>query len=236
MKFATSSGHKDQVKDQDLGGRAKETCGHCGRGPSVIANRLTSIEDELVVICKLLETKPRRRSKCVSSLIRSSVKRIRKTFQFANAKKTKVNVNFCDIQVMNALDGSPLSHHNHVDDAHNGPPSPLLDQVVDASCKILSLTDPTHVHNDDDPSSHLPDQVDDASCKTLPSSSLPVQVNDASCKILPGEVVDSAVDSEDRSPDGRITDVLAQIHGEYDIKEFGDVAQNSYETANEKVV
>ncbi|KAJ8573869.1 hypothetical protein K7X08_010380 [Anisodus acutangulus] len=45
-----------------------------------------------------------------------------------------------------------------------------------------------------------------------------------------------AIDSEDRSPDGRIIDVLAQIHDEDDIEEFRDDAQNAYETANEEVV
>ncbi|KAJ8562419.1 hypothetical protein K7X08_011710 [Anisodus acutangulus] len=100
MKLASGSGHEDQVEDQDLGGRAKETYGHCGRRPSVIANRLTSIENELDAIRKFLETKPRRRSKCVSFLVRSSTKRIQKALQFPNAKnKTKGNVNFCDIQV-----------------------------------------------------------------------------------------------------------------------------------------
>ncbi|KAJ8574031.1 hypothetical protein K7X08_010542 [Anisodus acutangulus] len=64
----------------------------------------------------------------------------------------------------------------------------------------------------------------------------PDQVDDASCKTFSGEVVDSAVDSEDRSPDERITDVLSHIHGEDDIEEFGDAAQNGYETANEEVV
>ncbi|KAJ8540097.1 hypothetical protein K7X08_026486 [Anisodus acutangulus] len=109
-KLAFGSGHEDQVKDQDLEGRAKETCGHCGCGPSVISNLLTSIKDELVDIRKSLETKPRRRSKCVSSSVRSSRKRIRKALQFVNAMKTKVN----------AFDGSPLSHLDHVDDAHDG--------------------------------------------------------------------------------------------------------------------
>ncbi|KAJ8532917.1 hypothetical protein K7X08_015806 [Anisodus acutangulus] len=56
---------------------------------------------------------------------------------------------------LNALDGSPL-----------------LDQVVDASCKTLPLTDPTYGHNDDGPISPLPNQVDDVSCKTLSSSPL----------------------------------------------------------------
>ncbi|KAJ8570903.1 hypothetical protein K7X08_037875 [Anisodus acutangulus] len=50
------------------------------------------------------------------------------------------------------------------------------------------------------------------------------------------EVVDYAVASEDRSPNGKITDVLAQIIGEDDIEEFGDASQNGYETANEEVV
>ncbi|KAJ8547736.1 hypothetical protein K7X08_011322 [Anisodus acutangulus] len=139
----------------------------------------------------------------------SSRKRIRKALQFANAKKTKVN----------ALNGSLLSHPDHVDDAHDAPSSPLPYQFVDTSCKTLHLTDLAHVHNDDDP-----------------SSSLHVQADDASCKTLLGEVVDSVVDCDDRSPDGRITDVLAQIHSEDDIKEFGDAAQNGYETANEEVV
>ncbi|KAJ8535627.1 hypothetical protein K7X08_023347 [Anisodus acutangulus] len=169
---------EDQVEDQDLGGRDKESCGHCGGGPSVISIRLTSIEDELVIIHKLPETKSRRRSKCVSSSIRSSRKRLRKALQFSNSKKTKVN-------------------------AFDGPYNLLLDQVVDASYKTISLTDPTHVHNDDGPSSPLLDQVDDASFKPLH-----------------GEVVDSGVDSEDRSPNGRITDVLAHIHGEDDIEKF----------------
>ncbi|KAJ8532940.1 hypothetical protein K7X08_015829 [Anisodus acutangulus] len=143
------------------------------------------------------------------------------------------SVNF---ELVNDLDGSPLRHPDHVNDAHDGPSSSLPNQVADASCKTLPLTDPPHVHNDDGPSSSLPDQVDDVSCKTLPSSPLPVQVDDVSCNSLPGEVVDSAVDSEDRSPDGRIIDVLAQIHGEDDIEKFGDTAQNGYETANEEVV
>ncbi|KAJ8555558.1 hypothetical protein K7X08_013054 [Anisodus acutangulus] len=131
--------------------------------------------------------------------------------------------------------GSPLSHLDHVDDAHDGPSSPLPDEVADASCKTLSLTDDSHVHNDDDPSSPLPNQVEDASCKTLSSSLLSVQVDDARFKTLFGEVVDSAVDSEDRSHDERITDVLVQIHDEDEIEEFGDAAQNGYETANEEV-
>ncbi|KAJ8537255.1 hypothetical protein K7X08_035656 [Anisodus acutangulus] len=184
MKLASGSGHErdydeDQVQEY-LGGRAKETYDYYGRGPSVIADRLTSIEDELVSIRKLLEKKPRRHSKCISFSVRSSRKRIRKTLKFANGKKTKVN----------ALDGSLLSHPDHVDDAHNVSFSPFTDQVDDGSCKTLPLTDPAHAHNDDDPSSPLPDKVDDASCKTLP-----------------GEVVNSAVYSEHRSPDGRITDV-----------------------------
>ncbi|KAJ8559322.1 hypothetical protein K7X08_003380 [Anisodus acutangulus] len=153
----------------------------------------------------------------------SSRKRIRKALYFVNAKKTKVN----------ALDDSPLSHPDNADD---GPSNPLPDEVVDASCKTLPLIDLAHVHNDDGPSSPLSDQVEDASCKTLPSSPLPIQVDDFSCKTLRGEVDDSAVDSEDRSPDERITDVLAQIHGKDDIEEFGDAAQNDYETANEEVV
>ncbi|KAJ8550936.1 hypothetical protein K7X08_000306 [Anisodus acutangulus] len=62
------------------------------------------------------------------------------------------------------------------------------------------------------------------------------KVDDASCKTLSGEVADSTVDSEDRSPDGRIIDVLAQQHDEDAIKEFGDAAKNGYETANEEVV
>ncbi|KAJ8552758.1 hypothetical protein K7X08_020151 [Anisodus acutangulus] len=130
---------------------------------------------------------------------------------------------------VNVLDGSPLSHPDHVYDARDGLSSHLPDPVDDASCKTLSLPDHAyddpsspltdHVHNDNSPSSHLPDQVDDASCNTHS-----------------GEVGDSAVDSEDRSPDRRITDVLAQIHGEDDIEEFGDATQNGYETANEEVV
>ncbi|KAJ8538257.1 hypothetical protein K7X08_014797 [Anisodus acutangulus] len=199
VKFASSYGHEDQVEYKDLGGRGKEMCDHCGRGSSVIANKLTSIEDQLAAIRKLLETKSRRRSKCVSSSVRSSRKRIRKALQFAHATKTKL---LC----------------------------------ADASCKTLSLTDLVHVHNDDNPSSPLPDQVEDASFKTLPSSPFPVQVDYASFKTLPSEVVDSTVDSEDRSPDGRIIDVLAQIHSEDDIEEFGDAAQNGYEAANEEVV
>ncbi|KAJ8567380.1 hypothetical protein K7X08_019588 [Anisodus acutangulus] len=126
------------------------------------------------------------------------------------SKKDKSNSNK-SVKKVNALDDSPLSHSDHVDDAHDGPYSPLPGEIADASCKTLPLTDPTHVHNDDDPSSHLPDQVDDASCKTLHSSSLHVQVDDASCKTLPSEVADSVVDSKDRSLDGRITNVLAQI-------------------------
>ncbi|KAJ8529256.1 hypothetical protein K7X08_036091 [Anisodus acutangulus] len=213
MELASGSGHEDQVEDQNFRGRTKETCDHCGRGPSVIANRLTSTEDELAAFRKLLKTKPRRRSKCVSFSVRSSKKRIQKAF-----------------------DVFPLSHSVHVDDVHDGSSSPLPDQVADASYKTISLTDHAHVHNDDGPSSHLPDQVEDASYKTLPSSPLHVQVNNASCKTLPDEVTDSAVDNEDRSPDGRIIDVLAHIHGEYDIEVFGDAAQNDYETANEEVV
>ncbi|KAJ8562971.1 hypothetical protein K7X08_031423 [Anisodus acutangulus] len=203
MKLASDSGYErdhdeDQVQDQDLGGMNKETCNHYGRRPRVIANRLTSIEDELVFLRKLLEKKPRRRSKCVSSLVRSSRKRIQKALQFVNTKKTKVN----------ALDGSPLSHPAYV---HNddGPSSPLVD---DSSCKTLPLIDLVHVHDDDDDySSPLPDQVDNASCKTLP-----------------GEVADSTIDSDDRSPDERITDVLAQIHGNDDIEKFRDAAKNGY--------
>ncbi|KAJ8568099.1 hypothetical protein K7X08_020821 [Anisodus acutangulus] len=191
-----------------------------------LQKKLTSIEDELVSIRKLLEKKSRRRSKCVSSSIESSTKRIRKALQFANAKKTKLN----------ALDVSSLSHSDHIDDAHDGPSSPLHDQLADASCKTLSFNDHAHVHNDDDPFSHLPNQVDDASCKTLSSSPLLVQVDDASYKTLPGDVVDSTVDSENRSLDERIADVLAQIHGEDDIEEFGDAAQNVSETSNEEVV
>ncbi|KAJ8570968.1 hypothetical protein K7X08_037940 [Anisodus acutangulus] len=232
MKMKLASGYKhghdhdeDQIQDQDLGGMAKETCGHCDRGPSVIANRLTSIEDELVVITKLLEKKSRRRSKFISSSIRSSRKSIRKALKFVNSKKTKGNVNFYDIQ----------SHPDHVDDAHDGPSTRLPDQIADASCKTLPLTDPAHVYNYDGPSSHLLDQVDDTSFKTLSSSHLPIQVDVASCKTLPDEVVDSDVNSEDKSPDGRITDVLAQTHGENDIEEFGDDAQNGYETANKEV-
>ncbi|KAJ8562418.1 hypothetical protein K7X08_011709 [Anisodus acutangulus] len=76
MNLASGSGHEDQVEDQDLGGRDKETCGHCGRWPSEIANRLTSIEDELDAIHKFLETKPRRHSKCVSFSVKSNTKRI----------------------------------------------------------------------------------------------------------------------------------------------------------------
>ncbi|KAJ8531036.1 hypothetical protein K7X08_025767 [Anisodus acutangulus] len=165
-------------------------CGHCGRGPSVIVNRLTSIKDELAAINKLLETKPRRHSKCVSSL------------------------------VSDFFYGSHLSHPDYVDDVHDGPSISFPDEVVDAVCKTLPLTKSARVHNDDDPSSHFPDQVEDVSCKTLPSSHLHVQVDDASCKTLPGEVADSAVDSEDRSSDERITDVLAQIHDGDDIEEF----------------
>ncbi|KAJ8570719.1 hypothetical protein K7X08_037691 [Anisodus acutangulus] len=157
MELASSFGHEDQVEDQDLVGRAKDMCGHCGHGPSVIENRLTSIEDELAVIRKLLETKSRRHSKCVSSSVRSSRKRILKALQFAIAKKTKVNT----------LDGSHLSHLDHFDYAHDGPSSPLPDEVVDASFKTLPLTDLVYVHNDDGLSSHLPDQVDVTSCKTL---------------------------------------------------------------------
>ncbi|KAJ8536770.1 hypothetical protein K7X08_035171 [Anisodus acutangulus] len=173
MELAFSSGHEDQVEDQDLGGRAKETCIHCDLGTSVIANRLTSIEDELVVIHKLLETKSRRRSKCVSS------------------------------SVSECLDGSHLSYPNHVDDSHDGTSSSLPDQVIDASYKTILLTDCVHVQNDNGFSSHFPDQVDDARYQP---------------------------------PYERITDVLAHIHGEDDIEEFGDAAQNGYETTNEEVV
>ncbi|KAJ8547611.1 hypothetical protein K7X08_011197 [Anisodus acutangulus] len=142
---------------------------------------------------------------------------------------------YVNFEPMNVLDCSPLSHPDHVDDAHCGPSSPLPDEVVDVSCNTLPFIDYVHVHNDDDPSSPLPDQVEDASCNTLPSSPLPVQVDDARCKILSGKVADSVVDSKDRSPDERIIDVLAQIHGEDAIEEFGDAAQNGYETGNEKV-
>ncbi|KAJ8558194.1 hypothetical protein K7X08_004960 [Anisodus acutangulus] len=131
--------------------------------------------------------------------VRSSRKRIRKALKFANAKKIKVN----------AFDGSPLSHPDHVDDAHDGPSSPLPNQIVNGSCKTLPLIDLAHVHNDDGSSSPLPDQIKDASCKTLPSNPLHVQVDDASCNTLPVEVVDWVVDSEDQSPNERITDVLA---------------------------
>ncbi|KAJ8539620.1 hypothetical protein K7X08_013872 [Anisodus acutangulus] len=234
MELAYDSEHElGHDEDQDFGGMAKENCNHCDRGPSVIANRLTSIKDTLVFIRKLMEKKSRRSSKCVSSSVRSNRKRIRKVLQFVNAKKIKgklvsrklydilsIYVLFTSVNFdpMNALDGSPLSHPDHVDDVHDGPSH---DQVDDASCKTLPLPDPAHdgpsnpltdhVHNDDGPSSPLPDQVDDVSCKTLP-----------------GEVVDSAVDSEDRSPDEIINDVLAQIHGKDDIEEFGDAAQNGY--------
>ncbi|KAJ8542763.1 hypothetical protein K7X08_005286 [Anisodus acutangulus] len=109
-----------------------------------------------------------------------------------------LNIDALKREIANALDGSPLSHPGHVEDAHDGPSSHLSDQVANSSCKTLSLTDHTHT--------------------------------------LPGEVVDSVVDSEDRSPDERITDVLPQIHGEDDIEEFGDAAQNGYETSNEEVV
>ncbi|KAJ8528553.1 hypothetical protein K7X08_022245 [Anisodus acutangulus] len=106
---------------------------------------------------------------------------------------------------------------------------PLPDQVDDASCKAFPLPDPTH----DGPSSPLTDHVhsDDG-----PSSPLPDQVDDASCKTFLGEVTDSTVASEDRSPNGGITNVLAQIRGEDDIEEFGDAAQNGYDTANEEVI
>ncbi|KAJ8551058.1 hypothetical protein K7X08_000428 [Anisodus acutangulus] len=200
---------------------AKETCIHCGRRSSVIANRLISIEDELVFIHKLLEKKPIRHSKCVCSLGRSNRKRIRKALQFTDAKRTKVN----------ALDGSPLNHPDYVDDAYDSSSSILPDQVDDASCKTFPLTDHVHVHNDDGPFSLLSDQCDDGPSSLLsdqyddgPYSLLSDQCDDASCKTLPGEVADFVVDSEDRSLDERITDVLAQIHGEDDIKEFGDAA------------
>ncbi|KAJ8543211.1 hypothetical protein K7X08_005734 [Anisodus acutangulus] len=146
-----------------------------------------------------------------------------------------LNIDALKREIVNAFYGSSLSHPNHVDDAHDGSSSHLPDQVTDANCKTLLLTDPAHVHNDDSPSSPLLDQVDDASFMTLPSSPLHVQVDDASCKTLPGEVDDSVVDSEDRSPDRRITDVLAHIYGEDDIEEFGDATQNDYETTNEEV-
>ncbi|KAJ8547496.1 hypothetical protein K7X08_011082 [Anisodus acutangulus] len=213
MKLTSETGHERdhdedqvQVQCQDLGGIAKETCSHCGRDTIIITNRLTLIEDEFVSFSKLLEKKSRRRSKYIFSSVRSSRKMIRKALQFPNAKKTKVNT----------LDGYPLSHPDHIDDAHDGPSSPLPNQVDDESCKTLLLPDPAHdvpsspltghVHNNDGHSSPLPDQVDDASCKTLS-----------------GDVADSVVDNDDR-----ITDVLAHIHDKYDIEEFGDAAQNGY--------
>ncbi|KAJ8532091.1 hypothetical protein K7X08_012014 [Anisodus acutangulus] len=74
--------------------------------------------------------------------------------------------------------------------------------------------------------------VDDASCKTLPwTDHVHVPNSD-----FAGEVIDSAIGSEDRSPNGKIIDVLAQINGEDDIEEFEYAAQNGYETANEEVV
>ncbi|KAJ8538314.1 hypothetical protein K7X08_014854 [Anisodus acutangulus] len=149
MELASGSGLEDQVEDQNLGRRAKETYGHCGHGPSVIANRLTSIDDELVVIRKLQETKLRMGSNNVSSSVRSSRKRILKALRFAKAKKIKDNVNFCDIQVRLLI--------------------------------LLLIVKIDHLMK-------------------------------------------------------KITDVLAQIYGEDDIEEFGDAAQNGYETANEKVV
>ncbi|KAJ8531291.1 hypothetical protein K7X08_026725 [Anisodus acutangulus] len=242
MKLASSYGHErdhdeDQVQDKDLGGMAKEKCSYCGRGPSVIADRLISIENELVSIHKLLE----KNQECVlnvfllqlgptgrgsgrhcnlTMLRRPKVISIAMTFKLVNRNlcgllSISVLFTFVNFDLVNALDGSPLSHPDHVDD---GPSSLLPDQVDDASCKTLHLIDPTHVYNDDGSSNPLPDQVDDASCKTLP-----------------GEVADSVIDSEDRSPDERITDVLAKIHDEDDIEEFGDAAQNGYETANEVV-
>ncbi|KAJ8541802.1 hypothetical protein K7X08_002618 [Anisodus acutangulus] len=224
MELASSSRHEhnhdeDQVQDQDqdLRGMSKDMCNHCGRGQSVIVNTLTSIENELVSIGKLLEKKPKkgvlnvfllqlgpvgRRSErhCnLPMLSKPKVMSTSVTFKLVSRNLygvLSISVLFTSVNFdpVNALDGSPLSHPDYVDDAHDGLSSPFPDQVDDAKCKILPLTDLVHVHNDDGPSIHLPDPVDNASCKTLPS-----------------EVVDSAVDSGDRSPDGRITDVLAQI-------------------------
>ncbi|KAJ8569797.1 hypothetical protein K7X08_006374 [Anisodus acutangulus] len=159
----------------------KETCNHCGRGSSVIVNKLTSIKDELVFIRKLLEKKPRKRS----------------------------NVFILQLGPVGIGSG------RHCNLSMLRRPKVML---IFVTFKLF-LANSSHVYNDDGPSSILPDQVDDVSCKTLPS-----------------EVVDSTVDSEDRAPDGRIIDVLAQIHGEDDVEEFGDAAQNGYETANKEVV
>ncbi|KAJ8531631.1 hypothetical protein K7X08_034125 [Anisodus acutangulus] len=112
--------------------------------------------------------------------------------------EVQVQVQYQDLGGMvNALDGSHLSHPDHVTNA-DGSSSHLLVQVDD------SLTDPSHVHND-----HLPDQFDDSSCKTLtltdhahvhnddvPSSPFPDQVDDANCKTVSGEISDFAVSSE----------------------------------------
>ncbi|KAJ8567370.1 hypothetical protein K7X08_019578 [Anisodus acutangulus] len=186
MELTSSSGDEDQVEDQDLGGRTKETCDHCDRGLSVIANRLTSIENELVVIRKLLETN-REGVLNVFLLQLGPVGRgSRRHYNSPMLRRPKVVSTFVT-----------FNHLDHVDDAHDGLFSPLHDEVADVNCKTLSLTDPAHVHNDDGPSSPLPEQVEDASFNTLPSSPLHVQVDDASSKTLPGEVADSAVDSED---------------------------------------
>ncbi|KAJ8567914.1 hypothetical protein K7X08_020636 [Anisodus acutangulus] len=124
MELASGSVYEDQVEDQDLGGRAKETCNHCGHGPNVIANRVTSIEDELVAIHKLLETKSRRHSKCVSSSL-------------------MVLVDDASCKTLPLID--PARVHND-----DGPSSPLHVQVDDASCKILPTDVLAQIHDEDD--------------------------------------------------------------------------------------
>ncbi|KAJ8532072.1 hypothetical protein K7X08_011995 [Anisodus acutangulus] len=136
-----------------------------------------------------------------------------------------MNIDALKRGIVNSFDSSPLSDPTHVTNV-DGSSSYFPDQVDDP------LTDLAYVHNNDGPSCMLPDQVDHPSCKTLPLID-PDHVPNGD---VAGEVTDSVVASEYRSPDERITDVLAQLNSEDDIEEVGDVAQNDNETANEEVV
>ncbi|KAJ8549908.1 hypothetical protein K7X08_033615 [Anisodus acutangulus] len=131
---------------------------------------------------------------------------------------------------MNVIVGSPLSDPANV---HNG----------DGNVVVGSpLSDPA-IPNSDGSSNPLL-HVDDHNCNVVARSPLSDSANvlniDGSSNSLPdhvtGEVADFAVASEDRSPDGRINDVLSEITGEVGNEEVRDVGQNGYETANKEVI
>ncbi|KAJ8534556.1 hypothetical protein K7X08_016284 [Anisodus acutangulus] len=120
---------------------------------------------------------------------------------------------------VNALDGSPLSHPDYIDDAHDGPSSTLPDQVADTSARLfLRLI--------------LPMSTMMMALLVLCMIKMMMLIARLFLMRLLTLLLIVKIDR----PNGRITDVLTYIHGEDDIEEFVDAAQNGYEIVNEEVV